>query len=55
MYEVRCPNCGKLLFKANIADLEVKCSGKCRKLVKIKFYSRKALLLTAENKTASIN
>lgn len=48
MKEVRCPHCKELFFKANMADLEI--MSKCGRLVRVKFFTAKALLLTSESK-----
>lgn len=36
MEKIKCPNCGKTLFFAKCADLEIKCQ-RCKKIVKVKF------------------
>lgn len=49
MKEVRCPNCKTLLFKAKVAELEIKC--KCGRLVEVQFVTSSALVLTSESKS----
>lgn len=48
MVDVFCPKCKKLLFKAEFANIEIKC--KCGRVVGIRLYSQKSLLLTGGRK-----
>lgn len=49
MKPIYCPNCKALLFKTDFCDVEIVCR-KCDRLVTIKFYTKSALLLKAEEK-----
>lgn len=53
MKPVYCPICKRLLFKADIANVEIKC-GSCKRLVKVQFYTQKGLLLTPGSKEDNI-
>ena len=53
MKQIHCPNCQRFLCKASFADIEMKC-GKCKRIVRIRFYSQSALILTPESKADSI-
>jgi phage FluMu protein Com len=53
MKPVYCPICKRLLFKAEIANIEIKC-GSCKRLVKVQFYTQKGLLLTPSSKEDTI-
>ena len=52
MHEIHCPKCKKLLMKAKLADIEIKCRG-CGRIVEIKFYSQ-SQLLTAKKEVSTI-
>lgn len=53
MNQIHCSYCKKLLFKADFADVEIVC-GSCKRLVKVKFFSSKSLLLTGEKESDTI-
>lgn len=53
MKQIHCTDCHRLLCKANFADMEIVC-GKCKKLVRVKIFTSKSLLLTSEENSDSI-
>lgn len=53
MTNIHCSYCKKLLFKANFADAEIVC-GSCKRLVSIRFYTSKSLLLTPDKESNTI-
>ena len=53
MKQVRCPYCQKLLFKGEVAVVEIKCNS-CKRIINIKFFTKTNLLLTSEIKEAII-
>lgn len=44
MKNIYCPHCKKMLLKAKIAYIEIKCKG-CDRIVEIKHYSQKAITI----------
>ncbi len=53
MKSVYCPICKRLLFKAELANLEVKC-GSCKRVVRVRFYTQESLSLTPEKEEDNI-
>ena len=53
MKSVYCPVCKRLLFKANVANLETKC-GSCKRVIRVRFYTQESLLLTPEKEEDNI-
>lgn len=45
--------CGRMLFKGNFADIEIKC-GKCERIVKIKAYDQRTWILTPTKEADTI-
>lgn len=43
MTAIYCPNCKRFLFKAKVAEVEIKCP-KCKQIVKVKFLDAKSAL-----------
>lgn len=50
---VYCPKCRKLLFKAEFGDVEIKC-GSCKRIVHLRFWTAKSLMLTKTEQTANV-
>jgi len=53
MKNIYCPNCKKILMKAEFGDIEILCQG-CKRLVNIRIWTTKSLNLTTDKEADSI-